>query len=348
MDPVIAALVSQLQRSPGRGLWVVDENLGGGRLPAPREGLRVLTNRFDLQQQFRQAGWEVGFSDFDFAPWRAAAEGGLDVIFYRVSKEKPVVHHVINQAWHCLRPGGRLWLCGYKQEGTKTYYDKARKLYGSGELEKLGKGGFLGCLTREASAAGDWLDDRDYPALREVAGEAGLHFFSKPGVFGWDKIDQGSRFLIEEAEQRWPSDAARVLDLGCGYGYLAAHAHRLGAGALIATDNNAAALAACHYNLARLEAPAQVLPADCADQVEGCFDLILCNPPFHQGFAVEGELTDRFLQAARRLLAPGGQALFVVNRFIPLERKAAGLFGQVAVFADNDSFKLVRLAAALP
>jgi 16S rRNA (guanine1207-N2)-methyltransferase len=36
-----------------------------------------------------------------------------------------------------------------------------------------------------------------------------------------------------------------------------------------------------------------------------------------------------------------------VNRFIPLERKAQGVFAEVETFADNGSFKLVRLAKPL-
>jgi 16S rRNA (guanine1207-N2)-methyltransferase len=39
-----------------------------------------------------------------------------------------------------------------------------------------------------------------------------------------------------------------------------------------------------------------------------------------------------------------GQALFVVNNFIPLEQKAKAYFRYIDVLANNGSFKLVALA----
>jgi 16S rRNA (guanine1207-N2)-methyltransferase len=70
---------------------------------------------------------------------------------------------------------------------------------------------------------------------------------------------------------------------------------------------------------------------------------VICNPPFHQGFDVEAELTTRFLQAARDRLARNGTALFVVNQFIPLERKAQPLFKSVHEICRARGFKVIAL-----
>ncbi len=332
-----------LNQHSRRGLWVLDENpaAGAAALP-PVPGVEVLTNRWDVYERMTAAGWSARFSDFDFSPWQGA---GVDRIYYRVSKEKPVVHHVINQARATLAEEGSLWLVGAKNEGTRTYFDKARQLFGDGVLHKEGKGLFSGCLVSPL-AAGEPLDDRDYTRLRSI-GEASWQFDSKPGLFGWDKIDAGSALLAEHLPQvyaRLSGAAPRALDLGCGYGYLSAHVWKAGAGEVIATDNNAAAIEACRRNFERFAIGGEVVAANCAQGVRGAFDLVVCNPPFHQGFGVDSSLTDRFIDAAKRLLAPGGQALFVVNRFIPLERKSAALFGEVECLSDQDGFKVVRLA----
>ena len=76
------------------------------------------------------------------------------------------------------------------------------------------------------------------------------------------------------------------------------------------------------------------------------YDVILCNPPFHQGFDVERTLTESFLAASARLLKKRGQALFVVNSFIALEKVAGRYFGEVTAVADNKRFKLVLLTAS--
>ncbi|MBT5796341.1 MAG: methyltransferase, partial [Porticoccaceae bacterium] len=58
----------------------------------------------------------------------------------------------------------------------------------------------------------------------------------------------------------------------------------------------------------------------------------------------DGDMSDKFLRATKRLLSSSGRALFVVNTFIPLERSAKKHFRSVEVLANNGSFKLIALA----
>lgn len=76
------------------------------------------------------------------------------------------------------------------------------------------------------------------------------------------------------------------------------------------------------------------------DALTQCFATRL----FHQGFSVDGDMAVKFLSATKRLLNRSGQALFVVNNFIPLEQKAKAYFRYIDVLANNGSFKLVALA----
>ncbi|MBY4678280.1 methyltransferase [Marinobacterium arenosum] len=342
-DPAFELLRPTLQRTDGNSLWIADENLLGARLTV-NPAVLAISNRFDLAHQLQQAGWRSEFSDFDLS---GIADGSIDRLIYRVSKEKPVVHHIINEAYRLLKPGGQLLLAGAKGEGIKSYIDKAGKLFhGDCDAEKASKDYWLATLTRPDEPAGPELDDQDYRQLRECLADDRFSFSSKPGQYGWNKLDKGSALLIEQLPQfleALPGAPERILDLGCGYGYLALHASRLGA-PVTATDNNAAALTSCKANFARYAIDGEVIAADCADRIDGRYELILCNPPFHAGFSVEGDLTDRFLQAAHDRLSRHGIACFVVNQHIPLERKAAPLFGQVETLLDSGNFKLVRLS----
>jgi 16S rRNA (guanine1207-N2)-methyltransferase len=112
----------------------------------------------------------------------------------------------------------------------------------------------------------------------------------------------------------------------------------------VATDNNAAALLAMARNAEYYALPVEVVADDCGGQLAPGFDLILCNPPFHQGFSVDGALTDKFLRQTRRLLSAQGMAVFVVNQFIALERAAQKYFRVIEPAGRNPSFKLIRLA----
>lgn len=343
-DPAFNLLLPFIQDAPVHTLWLADENLLRSQI-APRSNIHMIANRLDLVQSAQERGWQADWSDFDLSGIPA---GSVTRVIYRVSKEKSLVHHNINQALRVLKIGGQLILSGDKGEGIKGYLDRTRVLFaGQAETEKASANCWRGIFTRPEQP-GSPLDDRNYSQLRQACADEHFRYWSKPGVFGWDKIDWGSAFLIQQldtfvAELQAPP--RRILDLGCGYGYLSVQAARLGA-PVTATDNNAAAIAACQRNFAELGIRGEVIPASCGAGIDGPFELILCNPPFHAGFSVEDDLTERFLSAAARLLDRNGIAAFVVNRQIMLERRAASRFRRIQTLAEDGSFKLVLLADA--
>ncbi|GGC00045.1 ribosomal RNA small subunit methyltransferase C [Marinobacterium zhoushanense] len=343
IDPVLNLLLQDLRQSSEHALWLVDENIPADLCPA-RSGLPVVGNRFDLIQALRARGWQAQFSDFDLS---TRADGSLQRIIYRVSKEKPVVHYLINQAARLLQQDGELILLGDKSEGIKTYSRKAQQRLGGSREERKQGSAWRAVLTR-GNHAGEALDDQEYCRLRPLELDTGAPYLTKPGLYGWNKVDRGSAFLLEQLPamlgQPLPL-CGRVLDLGCGFGYLALNACDAST-KLTCTDNNAAALYACRENLAHRGLRGETIASDAGRELAPGFDTILCNPPFHAGFGIEGDLTDRFLEQTRRLLAPGGSACFVVNLHIPLERKAQGRFARIRCHADNGHFKLIHLSQA--
>ncbi|MBV1788926.1 methyltransferase [Marinobacterium sp. D7] len=343
-DPVLNLLLQDLRHRSERTLWLVDENIPADLCPA-QPGFEVIGNRFDLIQALSARGWTTEFSDFDLSRY---PDNSLQRIIYRVSKEKPVVHYLINQAARLLQTEGELILIGDKSEGIKTYSRKAQQRLGGTREERKQGSAWRAVLTR-GSATDEPLEDQQYRQLRPLALDAGEPYLSKPGLYGWNKVDRGSAFLLEQLPAMLGQPLplrGRVLDLGCGFGYLALNACDSDT-LLTCTDNNAAALYACRENLAHRDLHGEVIASDAGRELQPGFDTIMCNPPFHAGFGVEGDLTDRFLEQTRRLLAPGGSACFVVNLHIPLERKAQGRFAQIRCHADNGHFKLIHLSQAL-
>jgi 16S rRNA (guanine1207-N2)-methyltransferase len=140
------------------------------------------------------------------------------------------------------------------------------------------------------------------------------------GVFGADRVDPGTRYLLLEAPP--PPDGGHLLDLGCGYGPLAlTMAHRAPHAVVWAVDVNERARALCADNArangldnVRAVAPTDV-PADVA------FATIWSNPPIRIGKAALHELLVRWL--AR--MAPGGSAHLVVQRHLGADSLAAWL-----------------------
>ena len=339
MDLLTRELERRLRNLHEPALWLVDEN----PLTASRSNpfIRVVGNRFDVIEKLGQDGWKAEFSDFELAMFPNA---GFSSIVYRISKEKAVVHHIIRAAQRLLKPEGELILLGDKGEGIRTYARKAEVCLGGARDEtKLGSTSWCARIVRQGEG-GDCPDSQAYTELRPACRDERFEYWSKPGLFGWNKVDQGSAFLLEQLTAMLDTPlplSGSVLDLGCGFGYLALNASGPNTD-LVCTDNNAAALQACAHNLQRAALDASVLASDAGDRIQQSFETILCNPPFHSGFSVDGDLTDRFLLAAQRMLKPTGTACFVVNQHIPLERKASGRFADITLSRDNGKFKLVR------
>lgn len=342
-------LIDLLNNSAQQGpvLWIADESLSPQELLAarPNENLHVLSNRFDLCATLRGIGHQVTLCDFEIAQTAPAA---FAHIVYRVSKERPVVHHCINESLRHLEEGGCLHLIGNKDDGIRTHGRNAEKVFASPEHAKKHGDAYhilLRKLADDAASSPQWLDCKDYAKLRPCT-VGDFHFMSKPGVFGWNKVDRGSQLLGDYVHKHLPKkkDLGSVLDLGCGYGYLLLACADLPFSQRFASDNNAAAFDAASASFAKAHIDVQLSLDDCAQQLQTQVDWILCNPPFHQGFQTNSKMSEKFIQQMRRLLKPKGKAFVVVNQFIPLERLAQDIFVNIDVVAQEHGFKLVQLS----
>jgi len=175
-------------------------------------------------------------------------------------------------------------------------------------------------------------DDRVPPPLRSA------------GVFGEQRLDRGSALLIE-ALGSVPAGAA-VVDLGCGAGALgiAAAARAQDASVLFCDESHLAVAAArAVFEGARLPNSARFVVQDVlAAERDASADLVLCNPPFHQGQAVTRRVAAQMFVGAARVLRPGGRLLVVGNRHLEYHRRLPRYFARVATVRSNPSFVVLE------
>ncbi|MEH6552000.1 MAG: methyltransferase [Pseudomonadales bacterium] len=340
-DNAISSLEQTLIRGSGRALWLIDEQTDVTQFSsmANNSELQCLTNRIDQLSILETFNIDSRINDFDISGIAAPQR-----IFHRISKQKALVHHIINQAADLLPANGELWLSGFKSEGIKTYLKKAQDRLGGSLDIKRGKNSlYTGSISM--GRKGNVLKDDDYAVIRPAVHEDDKDYYSKPGVYGWQKIDSGSRILKQQLiEAIAPTEKSlEILDLGCGYGYLSVAASALGKTSITATDNNLAAISSCRKNFEIHNITGQCVLADCGEGIDQLFDLVICNPPFHQGFSVDGDLTERFLTSARNHLKKDGMALFVVNEFIALPKKASALSFKVSELSHQSGFRVYKL-----
>lgn len=323
-------------------LLIIDENIDLRQIRHTPN--HAITNRFDQYTLACSKGWNCSFNDY---VWPKDCQGQFTLV-YRVSKEKAVIEHLMAQAQKFLTSGSEVILVGHKGEGIKTISKRAQqRLAGTRQEQKVSGDLWQATLSVDPSKQTATVDD-SYDQIHAIAtlGERILH--AKPGIFGWQKLDQGSSLLLDSLPRiigrPLPLNDRSILDLGCGAGHLLLMAVETATRSrIVATDNNAAAVKLCQVNLDAAGIDATVVPSDAGDTVEGRVELVLCNPPFHSGFRVDHSLTEKFLYQAARHLEPNGVAVFVVNQHVPLSRIAAQYFAHIEMFIDSGSFCVYSL-----
>ncbi len=146
------------------------------------------------------------------------------------------------------------------------------------------------------------------PVHAEVWGHR-LDLTSGSGVFAQGRLDVGTAVLFRETE---PPTARRYLDLGCGYGVIAAALAVAVPGARVrAVDVNERAVLLANENAGALGV-ADRLAAVTPDGVpaDETYDEIWSNPPIRIG----KEALHALLLTWLPRLAPGGRAVLVVGK----------------------------------
>jgi len=166
-------------------------------------------------------------------------------------------------------------------------------------------------------------------------------FITDAGVFSRERIDFGTQLLIEAMRF---DQAAKVLDLGCGYGAIGVVAARLAPqGYVWMVDVNERAVHLANRNLRvnRIR-NAEARAGDGLEPVRGiAFDVILTNPPLRAGKAVVYRLIDEAYDA----LVPGGSLWVVVQNkqgAPSMKRKLQERFGSVTDVARKAGYHVYQ------
>jgi len=169
-------------------------------------------------------------------------------------------------------------------------------------------------------------------------------YHSKPGVYGWNKIDVGSALLSETLPTTLLGKGA---DFGCGYGYLTDQVFTKSPDVehMACMDSDYFALEACRRNIderhkTRKYAVAwtDLRKASPAQQL----NFIVMNPPFHDGKETDNTLAKDMMTTAHAALGQYGELYMVANTHLPYEAILNELFFKVDVLAQEKGFKIFK------
>ncbi len=240
----------------------------------------------------------------------------------------------IARGWALLADGGTLVCAGANDDGAASLEKHAAKALGL--VDTISK---FHCrvfwMTKGEKAPPPYW--RGLAGLQPVSDSTWL---STPGIFAWDRIDDGSALLA----QHLPDDlAGHVADFGCGWGYLGREALARSAAIqhIDLIDAEHLALDAARANIADERASFHWLDL-ATEKPPHTYDAILCNPPFHTGRAATPALGQQVIETASRALRPGGRFYMVANRGLPYGPLLKAGFASFETLADNNKFKVSR------
>jgi len=230
-----------------------------------------------------------------------------------------------------------IWLAGMMKHLPKTLLSFLQKF---GEVERLPfkkKATIFKLYPKQNQACG-------YPKTHVLHG---LTVETHANVFGRDKLDPGAAFLLKHYNKLPQREA--VADLCAGSGILGlvykkqypqSHIHFY--------DESAMAINSCKH------AWQTNFPADhTAEQsnafwvdgiphtIEHQYELIICNPPFHEHNAVSDHIAKRLFKQAKQHLTSNGQLFIVANRHLAYHIPLKRLFKQVTQVASNNKFVIL-------
>ena len=135
-----------------------------------------------------------------------------------------------------------------------------------------------------------------------------IPFSSDNGVFSKDKLDFGTRLLLENIP--WNQVNGPILDVGCGYGAIGIIAAKITGCDITICDVNKRALHLAKMNLKDNKIDAKVLESNCYENIDGMFNTIITNPPIRAGKKIVYDI----LFGAKEHLVDGGNLYLVIHK----------------------------------
>lgn len=175
-------------------------------------------------------------------------------------------------------------------------------------------------------------------------------------VFGGAAADPGSLLLLDALDAAGTGASgsvdgsdpgpADVLDLGCGNGLLTAYlAARLPDAAVHGSDDDLDAVRSTRSTLVASGLARDGVTVGWDDGLAGhepgSVDLVLLNPPFHDGPGIDPTLVQGLLDAASRVLRRGGQLWLVHNSHLRYRTEVERRVGPVVQRARDRRFTVL-------
>jgi len=165
-------------------------------------------------------------------------------------------------------------------------------------------------------------------------------------VFSRNHLDIGGRYLMDNLPK---GDYEKIVDLGCGNGVVGMTAMQTYPNAAVTfIDESYMAADSARINVLKnfeeeeSETARFVVNNGLVGFKPRSYDLILCNPPFHQQQVITDHIAWSMFNDAHFCLVEGGELVIVGNRHLDYQDKLERIFGNCELITENKKFVILR------
>ena len=322
------------------------------QLPLPNDGQNILFwniqyndalaefSNFDVVQNFKPYVDVWNAYDVDVSPILDEAKN-YHTIFCALPKQKEQALYMIGRALHQLHDKGLLLCIAANDAGGKNI-EKWMKGVGL-TPQSLSKNKCRIVWAYKQDVNKDAVFTYIEGGSPMILGQDDLNFATQAGIYGWNKIDRGSKLLIDNLPN---SITGKGADFGAGYGYLSHQIlthQKINTLDVIEADYNA--LLCAQENLKDFTIQNQVNYQwfDLSKDIPAGknLDFIIMNPPFHEGKQTKHSLGQTFITNAAKALRAGGWLYMVANIQLPYERVLEQPFTHVEKICQEQGYKIL-------
>lgn len=164
-----------------------------------------------------------------------------------------------------------------------------------------------------------------------------------PGVFSQNGLDKGTKVLLENLPN---IKSGNILDFGCGAGVIASFIGKKHPEVkLNLLDVNALALESSLKTLTLNNLTGNIFASNSLSEIKNKYDVVISNPPFHQGISTNYSATESFLQGIKSFLHPGADVIIVANSFLKYEPIMQKTIGKTNRLLSQQGFTIYQCKA---
>jgi len=285
-----------------------------------------------------QRWWRVATEQHGADVWPSS--GPYQAATLRLSKDKGAFEMAISALASVLKPGAPIWVYGANDEGIKSAHKRLTPWFTEAETIDTRRHCRVIRATRSheteclRSSLGDWLR-----TVNLAFPDGDIVHQSYPGVFAKGTLDPGTALLLSVLPP--PAKSSHILDYACGAGVIGGAVQRWDKSVqLTLIDADAVAVDVAQKNVPNAVVEVGADPMNIGHHAP--FDLIVSNPPIHDGKERNYRVVRRLIESAARHLKPGAALWMVVQRQVPVADPLHTHLAAATCVIDDGRFQVWR------